>query len=406
MRPARDLIVRHRALVITVFSFLAWGSILLTHEPAHPFGDLSHGGFTDHFSHMNTARLFTHAGINIWRKPLQDSGIALTQAQRAALPKDIAQSTNQIDVLAVPGWPIDKPFISSWSSRPRFHPAGDMVITAPIALAYSYSKLSFTWANRLLILLFLLYVHISIFFLFRGGIEITALNPTGLIVIVAVYLEIIHWALEGFYEGLVLAPLIVCGRYLQQRKALPAIFAFMIAANLHFRSYFFLPMLAYALLILIREEQWRSWKKGEYVLAAGTGILAFTSFGVFGLLWPWLKGIPNSNAVNITAHIPHGPAATLIIVGTIIAALLLYSGARFDALLVAWFCIMMLFLREAFRWDVLTLLAWLAIPIISSKTKSVLLIRDLRIIAIIFFAVFVFHNSSLLAPTWLPRVVL
>jgi hypothetical protein len=96
----------HLALTLTVASLIAWSSWYLLLGPTHPYGDLSNGNYTDHFSHMNTARLFTHAGTAIWTMPMQDSAVTLTPEQRVALPADLTPQGGQMyPVFIVSGWP-------------------------------------------------------------------------------------------------------------------------------------------------------------------------------------------------------------------------------------------------------------------------------------------------------------
>src|SRR5206468_1945585 len=117
--------------------------------------------------HMNTGRMFMRVGVDIWRRPLRDNGRPLTDAERAALPADLRHDRLLSHARTFDGWPSDKPFLSSWSFRPRLHPPGDMLLTAPVALLYSYTSLSFSDANLLLILLFLVYVHVPVYLVLR-----------------------------------------------------------------------------------------------------------------------------------------------------------------------------------------------------------------------------------------------
>lgn len=403
----RDLLVRRRALILTVVSFIAWGSFSLARDAGHPYGDLLRGLRTDHFSHMNTARLFPHAGLDIWRKPLRDSVVPLTEEQKAALPADVKPALQgKGEVFTVPGWHPDKPFISSWSHNPRFHPPGNMILTAPVAVLYHYTKLSFTWANKLLILLFLVYAHIAIYFFLQAGLGFNRFKPMGFLIAFGAYFEIIQRTLEGFYEAAVIVPLILCGRYLHQRRALPAILSFTVATNLHFRAFFFAPLFLWAIYMLINEEQWRDWKRREYVLAGLSAILGVISLGVFRFIWPFLRQMPNSNPANITANPRNVAAVTTLIVATgIILAFFLYARAWSEAVLTAWLCIMFLLIREALPWDAVTLLAWFGLPIAAGASKQLALVRDIRIAALLFYSLFVFKTTTLLSPTWLEKII-
>jgi hypothetical protein len=395
----------HSALLLTVVSLVAWSSWYLLAGPRHPYGDLSNGVYTDHFSHMNTARLFTHAGIDIWTKPLQSSVVPLSPAQMAVLPPDMtSQAGQQYPVFTVPGWPADKPFVSSWAAYPRFHPPGDMVLTAPVALLYSFTGLSFSGANRLLVLSFLVLAHISLFVLLKSGISIPA-RPIGFLVLFVVYLEMIHWSLEGFYEAALIAPLVLCGLCLEQRRGLQAIALFALAAALHFRAYFFAPLAVYGAYIVVRDRQWRTWSRQDYGLAGVASVLCAISLGVFSLITPWLREVPATNPVSVTVAHPDAPAiATLLLVAAVVAVVFAYARSWLDMALLGWLTVSAVLLQQTWEWDVLTILAWLALPIGASAARRYGLVRDARAVAVIFLGMFVFKNMTLLDPSWLQKV--
>ena len=399
----------HLALVLTIASLVVWSSLYLLLGPSHPYGDLSNGNYTDHFSHMNTARLFTHAGTQIWTQPLEDSVVPITPGQSAALPRDLTPEGGQrYPVFTVPGWPTDKPFVSSWSAFPRFHPPGDMVLTAPVTILYSFTDLSFSDANRLLILSFLALAHISIFVLLKFWHPFDGMRPVGLLVLFIVYLELVHWSLEGFYEGVIVAPLVLSANYLAQRKGLQAIAMFTLAAVLHFRAYLLAPLAVYGAWLVVRHRQWRTWSRREINLAGVSAALATISLGVFFLISPWLREVDPKNPVGITVASPDIAAiATLLIVAAIPAAVFAYTRSWLDLALLAWLVITSLMLQQTWWWDILSIVAWLAFPIAAStagrlsSANRLALIRDARIVAVVFLGSFVFKNTSMLNPSWI-----
>src|ERR1700674_3276113 len=88
---------------------------------AHPWGDLTNGFFTDHFSHMNAARLFPRAGVREWTTPLVRMFPRLSPAERAALPPDVVDCSDGC-LFRVDGWPLQKPMQQSWPTVVRFYP--------------------------------------------------------------------------------------------------------------------------------------------------------------------------------------------------------------------------------------------------------------------------------------------
>lgn len=389
------------ALTLTLISLLAWSGWELQND-CHPYRDLSCGKSTDHFSHMNTGRLFMKVGIDIWREPLNAHGRPLTTAERDALPADLKQA-NPADISSTfDGWPADKPFTSSWNFNPRFHPPGDMVLTAPVALLYSFTDLSFSTANLLLILLFLGYAHIPIYLLLRGMGGRPRLAPAGLLVAAFVYLTVVHWALEGFYESIAIAPLVLSARALVRDRGLHAIAWFSLAASLHFRALFFAPLALCGLYLLVRGRQWRGWTHRDYGVVAATGALAAAVLVPFALLWPHLQDIPVTTSISPSAKgftlLGILPFLVILAVG---AGAFLSARAWLDLAVLGWLAVMLLALHEAYYWDMLMLLAWLMAPH-APAVRRIARVQDARIFVVLGISAFVFHTS--LTPEWLAQL--
>jgi hypothetical protein len=357
---------------------------------------------------MDTARLFTYAGVNIWRKPLADEGRPLTPDELAALPQDIQTITHLptpgVIAYSIPGWPKDKPFLSSWSGYPRFHPPGDLLLTAPIAALYSFTNLSLSGANRLLILLFIIFAHVSIYLLFRSALAGKEVRAVGFLALFLAYGEIIHWTLEGFYEAATIAPLILCAKYLYERRAAEALLCFGVALMLHFRALYFVPYAGYALFLIVRDRQWQTWTVKHYVELALAGVLTAISGFVFVTLWPYLKTLPINNPVSIQAPAINTHAViTFVIVMTLVCGVLAFARSWLDVVLGVWLTILLFFFHQAFPWDILTLLAWLGAPIALRVGMRTTLVRDARLVAVGFIAFFIFMNS--LWPIWITKIV-
>ncbi|MEO8874068.1 MAG: hypothetical protein ABI461_00655 [Polyangiaceae bacterium] len=250
------------ALRLTILSFVFWASFVML-RAQHPYADLSRGKFTDHFSHMNTTRLFPRVGLDLYRRPIRAHGHALSRSEQLALPPDIPARPNNCEVWGVDGWPKDKPLVASWTHRPRMHPPGDLLLLAPAALAYHFTSLSFSGANKFIILLFLLYAHAALYVVFDGAFNAKNGFKIGILPTLFIYGEVIHWTLEGFYEAAVIAPLVLCARFVISKKYLPAIALFCAAVFIHFRSLFFAPWVVLAALMIVREHAWKSWTKRD-----------------------------------------------------------------------------------------------------------------------------------------------
>src|SRR5512133_2289130 len=78
-----------KALVVTLISLSAWMAWSAGRRVSHPWADLSNGGYTDHFSHMNTTRVFPRIGRDLWRKSIADQFSTLSDEQMKQLPGDV-----------------------------------------------------------------------------------------------------------------------------------------------------------------------------------------------------------------------------------------------------------------------------------------------------------------------------
>src|SRR4051812_46917425 len=102
--------MRRRALAFTLASWTLWSIFAVVHARAHAWADLDAGRFTDHFSHMNAARLFPRLGPEFWRKPAAELLPPLTAEEIAGLPDDVRQGGSYTGGLfRVDGWPAGKP---------------------------------------------------------------------------------------------------------------------------------------------------------------------------------------------------------------------------------------------------------------------------------------------------------
>src|ERR1700682_1710092 len=292
-----DRVMRDRALLLSLASLAIWIGWELLRGPHHPYGDLSNGHYTDHFSHLNAARLLPRAGLDIWRKPLTQLLRPLTHEERARLPADVKAAAYPAgEAYFVPGWPADKPLIASLAFNPPFYPPGDALLFAPVALLYHFTQLSFAGANLLALLLLLVYAHVSLYFALRATEE----EPLRLFTLLIVYFPLVHWTLEGFYDAAILAPLIFCAQQLARGRGIGAILAFCCAAAMHFRAFFFAPWACAALALVLRERQWRSWGARGFAMAAAAGALAIAALVPFALLQPALRALGTSNVLALS----------------------------------------------------------------------------------------------------------
>ena len=385
--------------MLTLLSFAVWEGWEGLRVLRHPWGDLKGATYTDHFSHMNAARAFPRVGIDLWLLPIDKLFSLLTPDELARMPKDIqAGGSSTGGVFDVPGFPPGKPLVTSWSSNPRNYPPGDLLLVAPIAALYQKTDLSFSTANRLLLMLFLCYAHLALFFVFESLLvpapDHPALERIRLWTAGVVYLEVVHWTLEGFYDAAALAPLVLCARFLRDRRGLAVLVAFCAAAFIHFRTYFFAPWVVVGLLLVVSERQWRGWGIRDWLALAAAAALGGGSLGVFFILWPSVQNLPLHNFI----HPGNDPWwATCLLLPPFLG--LAGYGARelwrlrawLDLAVFGWLTMMMLALHQAYPWHIiLGMVPWLCAPPPAVPAGDQLRVHGVRLAALAGSACFAF----------------
>lgn len=393
--------LRNKALVVTALSLIAWLLWSETRTIHHPWADLSRGAYTDHFSHMNAARVFPRVGLDLWRRGPRTYLPELQGEALARMPADIrAGGSYSGGVYLLPGLPADKPWVTSWAHNPRLYPPGDLVLVAPIAALYEWTDLSLAQANRLLIALFLVFTHIGLFFALQLALREGGLStPLLWICLLLVYSESVHWALEGFYDFSVATPLLLCVGYLRRRRALAAAVAYCAAAFIHFRALFFAPYAIYAAWMFLQDAQWRGFTRRHWLAVLAMLPLTAGVFVVFGILSPVLTKLPVNNPVNVLVQ---PLTATLIVVfGLIVmaaAGLIVRARAWLDLAMLVWMAGMLATLREAYYWHINILLIWLVMPVVRARRGGDESVRGARLLVLTYAGTTVFRN--LLWPVW------
>jgi len=370
-----------RALIITAISLVAlltWNQLRVF---KHPWGDLAGGTYTDHFSHMNAARAFPRVGLDIWRKSAIELSRAPTDAERAAWPDDVHPGGSwKGAAYAMDGWPVTKPWVTSWGHKPRLYPPGDLLLVAPVALAYHDTDLSLTGANRWLFALFLVYAHVAIFLVVQNAIGERRLSlPLLDLATLVTWIMIVFWTLQGFYDAAAIAPLLLCARYLHARRGLAAGVAYCVAAFIHFRALFLAPWALQAAWIFWRDRQWRGLQRRDYAaIGAGTACGA-AALMAFALVSPTLAQQDVNNSVNLSVASAHvGALLAFSAVVIVAASLLVWVRAWLDLGMLAWMTVMMLLVKEAHDWHILIPLAWLVAPVYPLPGRGSEIVRASR----------------------------
>ena len=385
---------QRKALAMTLISLIGWSVWNGLRKFDHPWGDLSRGKFTDHFSHMNAARVFPIVGHDLWRIPIAKQFRLLTSDELAKTPADVRSGASLTGgVFYVPGWPEDKPLAISWSSKTRMYPPGDMLVVAPIAALYHYTSLSLTGACRMLLGWFLVLAHIALFFFFLTYFEDkrTGIDWLGCFL---VYSQVIYWTLEGFYDPVAMVPMILCARYLARRRGMAAGVAYCAGAFLHFRVFFQAPWALYAAWIMLRDKFWRRIQLRDVLPIAIAAMCAGISLCVFWLDWDSLGNVAINNPLRNAYGAVNKPMIwNFKVVLIACAAALLVARAWFDLISLAWLALILFSLREFYVWHLLISMSWIVAP-----TKRPM-VRGVRI-AFLFSAITILFNDTFV-PTWL-----
>ena len=381
-------------------SLALWLGLTLFRAPCHTFADLECGHYTDHLSDMNITRALATEGTVVWTRPLDELGRPLSNEQAEALPRDVAPYSGSARSLR--GWPDDKPFLSSFDQLPSLSPPGGLLLTAPVAAAYHFTNLSFTDANQLLIASSLVFAHISLWIVLRTVIW-RGPSTMGYLGWFILYGETIHMTLFGFSEAAVIGPLVLCGWALARRNGLAAAAWFAVAASLHFRALYFLPLLVFALFLIARDRAWKSWTAPQWLIAALTVVIGALTAITFFVVMPAFQDIRLTNDFHYENLLEHKDVAVMFALTVIVlAGSFAFASSWTDVALIVWVAIMTLFVRESYPWNVLTLLAWLALPIAARAKER--MVRDIRVAALLVIAMGLFNHGSFGAPEWIAKV--
>jgi hypothetical protein len=354
-----------------LFILSAWVSLRqVTYGPAF--------GFSDHFSHMNAARLFPRVGCGLWRTPISEMFGGLDPARASTVPADVR---SQGQLLDVPGWPADKPLVAGWTQIPRPYPPGDMVLVAPIAVLYHFTPLSFAAATHLLVLLFLAVAHVAFFFVWRSAPRDGAVLYAGAAIVAYLYVD--FWTLRGFFDMAAVVPLLLCGRYVAERRWLAVVVSFSTAVSLHFRALYYLPWMLVAAFNIVRSRAWAQWKAREWVALSVAGLVGGAALYALLLVTPALAAMPLENPIN-PGHIKAVPTVAFVLVLSLAAAVFARMRAWLDCALLVWLALVLVLTRQVQAWHAFLLLPWIFAPSASTVGR----VARIQFVATVTLAVF------------------
>ncbi len=353
-RPSR----RSTAVVVLGASFAVVAFLSLGRTP---YGAAF--GFSDHFTHMNAARLFPRIGTALWRTPIDRLFPPGGDTDRARALTDVRSAE---DLRVVPGWPANKPFVGGWTHIARPYPPGDLVIVAPVALLYHFTRLSFSGACHLLILTFLAFAHaaFAIVWLQAPRRDWLLYAAAG----IASYAYVVFWTARGFYDSAAMVPVLWCAGCLERRRWLAAGVAFAVAIFIHFRAIFYAPWAVFAGWNLVRDRAYRGWCPRQWVAFGAAAALAAISLYTLVLVTPTLGALPMGNPIHPGHLRPAAVAAVVAAVG-VAAGLFVRNRAYLVLAVLVWMTAMLVNVRQVQAWHTFMLLPWIFAPTSSAGVR-------------------------------------
>ncbi|MBI3551718.1 MAG: hypothetical protein HY077_04310 [Elusimicrobia bacterium] len=264
------------------------------------------GSRSDAPAHVDSTILFFHRGWEVYRQPIGRLG----ERSRSELARRYTAlydwpADGITDLLDIPERAGKPPLLVNWSYLPRPYPPGVFLYFLPEALLKESLGLSPKAAATLSLLKLLLAAHALLWLfasvLLEKGQDEDARELAAWIILPLLYLETISWTLHGFYDAAALIPLLLCVRSLRARRGLPGIFWYCASLFLHFRSLWFLPVLAWGVWLFVRNEEYRRLRSKERALAAASLAMLALSFRAFLLVYPWLMTLTPTNFFFMTA---------------------------------------------------------------------------------------------------------
>lgn len=360
---------------------------------------------SDHYSHVSAAALAVHHGSAIWSGPVaelcdpvlgnRDPRIPRLRTQAAALgvaPVDLCPTTAS--------W-ARQPLVVNWSMFPRPYPPGNVLLFAPVGLAYAGGHISFDVACALAVFLCALGANLSLVTLGLAlGLHRSHERPFALwIVFGLAALFVVGWSLGGIYDGWALAPLCLAAWAHREQKPAWVWFGFCVACFMHFRALWYLPLGIHALVALYKANKVGRLAPVDRTRAAVGLLFVAPAALVFVLLLPSLPEFP-VNHVTYVFGLGEAPAATWAALMTCFAVAIgvALRGDRMWGACALWLLIMATSARQAMPWHALSLVPLFAL---TPREPPALRAWHLAIAAVFFELVARTFFQMTLWPSWI-----
>jgi hypothetical protein len=284
--------------------------------------------WTDNVSNLSATWIFLHEGPKIYGHGIEK--FTDGPANKLDYPEKWSLDL-PTDVFFKDRWITTAPDYLAWPSASRPYPPGAMMIFAPFSVLAYYFNFGFLIPSYLLAFAFLIVAHFG-FFRFLELVP-NFIDPSSRSQSIAMfffctwlYLELVHWALQGQYQICMLWPLIESFIRIKQKKIISAILWFSIAFFIHLHSIMYGPLIALitlgAIYSSVKEKKIQSLTKFEGIqILLSAVLLLFSLHCLYRNLAPYTTGqLSNANpwfwknlaAIQISQWIPLGVGVLLV----------------------------------------------------------------------------------------------
>jgi hypothetical protein len=354
------------ALVALALSFVVTAGYVVATPRAHTHDN----PFTDHHSHYGSAILFAYRGWDVYRMPIDDAcPVRGTERQRQYAAR---HRINPRDVCDIPERDSARPLVINWSQFPRPYPPGALLYAAPEALLYEHTSLPLETINLLSIL-----KHVLAACLFTAALasvllwrrrwasasrwdRIAIAGAWGIVAVV--HVEAMRWARVGFYDAVYLLFVCLALRDAQRHRWLPCILMWTVAAFLHFRALWYLPLPVYAAFRYLRAAGFR---RHDAVHIAVIGALGAATVASLATVRPFLSRFPLTNRMHVTELFGAAPGVIAAVVA-VSAAGIVWRWSRLAATCIVWAGVVIVQTYQMQAWHVLSLFPLLGVAAASA----------------------------------------
>lgn len=336
-----------RALRIGIAASALLLCLIIVAAPGTPLGSMGRWG-TDHCAHYGEAIMFWHHGLAIYDTPTRE-----LCAERSPEGLRFERATGLPDtyICEEPGV---RPFIMNWQAYPRPYPPGALLYATPEALLYAHTSLSLSAVNRIALVKDVVVGHLLVLVLLE--MVLAAWPAWAILLVPVVYLSVVPWTVAGIYDPIsVLCVCLAVGR-LDRERPLDALALLSLAALLHFRAIYYVPLGLVTLADVRRAPAVLRTRRG-IVLAAGAVLALAAALVVLRLVGPFLGSFPRTNPVMRS----HTSLALFVALVLGVVAVLVRARQWLLLALVAWQALIIGATRQAQFWHPMFLLPLLAI---------------------------------------------